>query len=75
MGRGLYLLDTTPGGERVPRYVGFTSVPAAGTATFDGSLYVALQGRVLLWRGDQLVEMDLPDGAPRPTGPIAWLPG
>jgi hypothetical protein len=72
---GLFLLDTTPGGDRVPRYVGVAGMPAAATAAFDGSLYIALEGRVLVWRGEHLVEVDLPDGAPRPTGPIAWLPG
>jgi hypothetical protein len=72
---GLYLLDTTPGGDRVPRYVGVAGVPAAATAAFDGSLYVAMQGRILVWRGDLLAEVDLPEGAPRPTGPIAWLSG
>ncbi len=72
---GLYLLDTTPGGDRVPHYVGVAGGPAAATAAFDGSLYVAMQGRILIWRGAHLVEVDLPDGAPRPTGPIAWLPG
>jgi hypothetical protein len=72
---GLYLLDTTPGGDRVPRYIGVASVPAAATAAFDGSLYVAMQGRILVWRGDHLVEVDLPEGAPTPSGPLAWLPG
>ncbi len=72
---GLYLLDTTPGGDRIPRYVGLAGEPAAATAAFDGSLYVEIQGRILIWRGDQLVEVDLPEGAPRPVGPLAWLPG
>jgi hypothetical protein len=72
---GLYLLDTTPGGDRVPRYVGLAGVPATATAAFDGSIYVAMQGRILVWRGDHLAEVELPDGAPSPNGPIAWLPG
>lgn len=73
--RGLYLLDTTPGGDRVPRYIGVAGSPAAATAAFDGALYIALEGRVLVWRGQHLVEAELPVGAPRPNGPIAWLPG
>jgi hypothetical protein len=72
---GLYLLDTTPGGDRVPRYVGLAGTPATATAAFDGSIYVAIEGRVLIWRGDHLAGVELPDGAPSPTGPIAWLPG
>jgi hypothetical protein len=72
---GLYLLDTTPGGDRVPRYVGLAGVPAAATAAFDGSIYIAIQGRILVWRGDHLAGVELPDGAPSPNGPIAWLPG
>jgi hypothetical protein len=72
---GLYLLDTTPGGDREPRYVGLAGVPATATAAFDGSIYLAMDGQVLVWRGDHLVGVELPDGAPSPNGPIAWLPG
>lgn len=72
---GLYLLDTTAEGDRVPRYVGINGEPVFAAAALDGSLYVAIQGRLLAWRGGRLQEIDLPEGAPRPTGPLAWLPG
>jgi hypothetical protein len=72
---GLYLLDTTPGGVRVPRYVGPATMPVFATAAFDGSLYVAMQGRLLRYADERLAEVGLPDGAPRPDGPIAWMPG
>ena len=72
---GLYLLDTTPGGDRVPRYVGIDSRPVFATAAFDGSIYVTMQGHLLSWRDEHLMEVPLPQGAPHPTGPIAWLPG
>jgi hypothetical protein len=72
---GLYLLDTTPGGDRVPRYVGIVHQPVFATAAFDGSLYVAMDGRLLARRDERLAEVDLPEGAPRPTGPLAWMPG
>jgi hypothetical protein len=73
--RGLYLLDTTPGGSRSPLYVGPATTSAFATAAFDGSLYVAMQNRLLVYRAGGLTEIDLPDGAPHPAGPIAWMPG
>ena len=72
---GLYLLDTRPGGDRVPVYVGLAQTPAFATATFDGSLYIAQQGNLLIWRDGHLSDAGLPSDAPRPTGPLAWLPG
>jgi hypothetical protein len=71
---GLYLLDTTPGGDRVPRYVGVLREPVAAAPMFDGSIYIASGGRLLRWSQERLTEVALPDGAPRPSGPIAWLP-
>jgi hypothetical protein len=73
--RGLYLLDTTPGGSRSPLYVGPATTPAFATAAFDGSIYVAMQNRLLVYRAGGLSEIDLPAGAPHPAGPIAWMPG
>jgi hypothetical protein len=73
--RGLYLLDTTPGGSRAPLYIGPATTPAFATAAFDGSLYVAMQSRLLVYRAGGLTEIDLPEGAPHPAGPIAWMPG
>ena len=73
--RGLYLLDTTPGGSRSPLYIGPATSPAFATAAFDGSIYVAMGNRLLVYRTGQLAEVDLPDGAPHPAWPIAWMPG
>jgi hypothetical protein len=73
--RGLYLLDTTPGGSRSPLYVGPATTPAFATSAFDGSIYVAMQNRLLVYRAGGLSEIDLPAGAPHPAGPIAWMPG
>jgi hypothetical protein len=73
--RGLYLLDTTPGGSRSPLYVGPATTPAFATSAFDGSIYVAMQNRLLVYRAGGLTEIDLPAGAPHPAGPIAWMPG
>ena len=72
---GLYLLNTTPGGDRVPAYVGVAKEPAFATATFDDALYLSLDGRLVLWRDGHLADAGLPVDAPPPTGPIAWLPG
>ena len=72
---GLYLLDTTPGGDRVPDYLGVAQEPAFATATFDDALYISLDGRLALWRDGHLADAGLPADAPPPTGPIAWLPG
>ena len=73
--RGLYLLDTTPGGDRAPRYVGAVSDPVTATSAFDGSLYVAMPSGLFVWRDGHLSEVELPPDSPRPDGPIAWLPG
>ncbi len=72
---GLYLLNTTPGGDRVPAYVGVAQEPAFATATFDDALYLSLDGRLVLWRDGHMADAGLPVDAPPPTGPIAWLPG
>ena len=72
---GVYLLDTTPGGDRVPVYVGVGQEPAFATATFDDALYLSLDGRLAVWRDGHLTDAGLPADAPPPTGPIAWLPG
>ena len=45
------------------------------TAAFDGSLYVTTLGDLYVYRAGHLAQIDLPDGAPRPAGPIAWMPG
>ena len=66
---------TTPGGIRVPSYVGLARDPVAATAAFDGSLFVAMQGQLFVYREGRLTEVDLPEGAPRPAGPMAWMPG
>jgi hypothetical protein len=72
---GLYLLDTTAGGDREPRYVGVVREPVFATTAFDGSIYVASQGELLVWRSGRLLDAGLSEDAPRPTGPIAWIPG
>ena len=66
---GLYLLDTTPGGDRVPRYVGILREPVFATAAFDGSLSWPMQGRLLAWTEGRLVEIDLPSGVPAALRP------
>jgi len=73
--RGLYLLDTTPGGSRGPLYVGPVHGPVFATSAFDGSLYVTTLGELYVYRAGHLAQIDLPDGAARPAGPIAWMPG
>jgi hypothetical protein len=73
--QGLFDLSAGAGtGPRVPRFV----MPGGGTmdATFDdsGGLYLSVDGRIFVDRGGVLSRLELPEGAPVPTGPIVWIP-
>ena len=72
---GVFVLSAGAGtGPRVPRFV----MPAGRTmdATFDaaGGLYMGVDGRIFVDRGGVLTRLRLPGNAPRPTGPIVWIP-
>jgi hypothetical protein len=73
--QGLYLLDTTPSGERkVPREIGPTRGTPYGTYTAAGTPVVTMAGDVFAFLAGRLVPLELPRGAPEPDGPLVWLP-
>jgi hypothetical protein len=73
--RGLFEVDTTPGGSATPRYVGVATGSASAASAGDGSIYIATGSHLEVWRDGMLSEVALPGGAPVPSGPMAWLPG
>lgn len=72
--RGPLLIQAAPDGG-VPRLLALIDGEAAGGA-FDASdtAYLVVGGRLFVVRASQPVPVPLPIGAPRPAGPIAWLP-
>lgn len=72
---GVFVLFAGSGtGPRVPRFV----MPAGRTidGTFDasGRLYLATDGAIYVARDDGPAALELPAGAPAPSGPIVWIP-
>ncbi|HET8525754.1 MAG TPA: hypothetical protein VFM81_03870, partial [Actinomycetota bacterium] len=73
--QGVFELSAGAGtGPRVPRFV--MSGGRTTDATFDdsGGLYLSVGGRIFVDRGGVLTRLELPGGAPAPTGPIVWIP-
>ncbi|MDP9341318.1 MAG: hypothetical protein M3Q23_04225 [Actinomycetota bacterium] len=71
-------------GERVPTRIGpvlpdapvlpgsRVGLPAASVAP-DGSVYFSAQGHLYVWRHGRRTAIRLPNGMPKPAGPLAWL--
>ena len=56
-----------------PRYLaGVRGVTAAAYAS-DGTAFVVTDGRLWSFRHRSLAPVDVPPGAPLPTGPLAWI--
>src|SRR5581483_9337039 len=86
--RGVYVVDAGPGlTERSPRLVVAAGKRVGATFAPDGTAYLAIGGGLFASSGPELasaagssstgtalVSIRLPDGAPRPSGPIAWIP-
>jgi hypothetical protein len=57
----------------IPRYIvgvhGFTAAAYAG----DGTAFVFTDGRLWHLRDHRLAALDIPEGAPSPAGPLAWI--
>lgn len=72
---GVYLIRAGPGGDiRVPTFViDFVGRPGA-TFSSDGVAYLVEQGRLYALEGSELTRVDLPEDAPPPAGPLAWMP-
>jgi hypothetical protein len=72
---GLYLLDVGPNGQHgAPRYVSPIRGPTWATYTDRGSGIVEMDGSLYTLRGDRITPLSLPKDAPRPSGPLVWVP-
>jgi hypothetical protein len=56
-----------------PRFLGSARRATWACYAADGTAFVVSGGRVWTSRGDGLVPLELPAGAPAPGGPIAWI--
>jgi hypothetical protein len=57
----------------IPRFiVGIHGFTAAAYAT-DGTAFVITDARLWHLRDHRLTALDVPEGAPRPAGPLAWI--
>jgi hypothetical protein len=76
--RAVWVVETTSDGAgRAPRRAGpalALGEPVGATFGVDGTLFVVARGRVAAWMGGRAAPVALPSAAPRPLGPVAWLP-
>lgn len=74
--RGVFLLDTSAGAQarRPGAYVAGAGRSTTAAFARDGTLYVQVDGLLLRYREGETELVPLPSGAPRPVGPILWLP-
>jgi hypothetical protein len=56
-----------------PRYVADVGGVTAAAYVSDGSAFVLTEGRLWSLRDHRLTPLDVPDGAPAPNGPLAWI--
>lgn len=66
-------LDEPGNSSTAPRSVGAVDGFTAATYANDGTAYVVTGGRLWLLRNHRLTPLDVPDGAPTPAGPLAWV--
>jgi hypothetical protein len=60
-------------GSATPRYVADVGGVTAAAYASDGSVFVVTEGRVWMLRDHRLTPLDVPEGAPVPNGPLAWI--
>lgn len=72
---GLWELPLVPleGGTAPPRLVGSVGGITAAAYANDGTAYVVTNGWLYRLRDHVLKRIDVPSGAPTPTGPLAWI--
>jgi hypothetical protein len=72
--RGVYRITMAPGiGLRVPELVDRTEAATVeATVTADGSLILLQHGELSSIRAGVVSPLTLPQGAPRPVGPLLW---
>jgi hypothetical protein len=57
----------------IPRYVIQVRGSTAATYASDGTAFVLTDSRVWHLRENRLTALEIPEGAPSPDGPIAWI--
>lgn len=71
---GLYAIAAGPTRRtEPPRYVGSVQGETWATVAEDGLAFVWTADRLFVTRGGPLMPLSLPEGAPRPDGPLVWL--
>jgi hypothetical protein len=60
-------------GSSTARYVGGAGGVTTAAYANDGTAFVVTEGRLWLLRDHRLTPLDVPEGAPVPTGPLAWI--
>ena len=72
---GLFEIEAGPSRALpVPRYLGPIHGVMWASYADDGSAFVASEGAISLVSDTETVALPLPPSAPRPDGPIVWLP-
>jgi hypothetical protein len=73
--RGIYRVEVGPS-RRLPApelVAPSLAVDVYATVAYDGTLILTRDGMVSTWREGRLEDLPLPDGAPRPDGPLLWV--
>jgi len=72
---GLFEIEAGPSRTLpAPRYLGPIENVMWASYDDDGNAFVAAEGTISLVNATGMVPLPLPPGAPRPGGPIVWLP-
>ncbi len=73
--RGIFLIRAGPNGtEQAPLFVAAKGKSVGAVFSADGTVYLAIDGRLLRYTNGAVDSIALPAGAPPPAGPLAWLP-
>jgi hypothetical protein len=72
---GLWELPLGVAGEapRTARFVGVVRGSTDASYASDGTAFVVTGGRLWEVRDHRMEPLDLPEGSPAPTGPLAWI--
>jgi hypothetical protein len=57
----------------IPRYVGPVRGFTAAAYANDGTAFILTDARLWHFRDQRLTALEVPDGAPAPAGPLAWI--
>jgi hypothetical protein len=60
-------------GARTPRFVGVVDGATSAAYAADGTAFVVTDGGLWAIRDHRMERLALPEGAPRPAGPLVWI--